>query len=101
MVGPYRMQKQRKVSPKSPIAAEWKMMERLSRAYCFQSMPVCGRSSGTLRASSPTGSAAREIQNGHLQSIAPRKPPMAGYNAVPKLIVAPTMPMTLGRSVSL
>ena len=77
------------------------MMERLSRAYCFQSMPVCGRSSGTPRASSPTGSAAREIQNGHLQSISPRKPPMAGYNAVPKLIVAPTMPMTLGRSASL
>ena len=100
-MGPYRMQKQRKVSPKSPIAAGWKMMERLSRAYCFQSMPACGRSSGTHMASIPTGRAAKETQNGHLQSISPRKPPMAGYSAVPTLIVAPTMPMTLGRSASL
>ena len=90
------MQKQRKVSPKSPIA-EWKMMERLSRAYCFQSMPV-----HAALQRHPGQAAPPAARPGNPERPPPvhltEEPPMAGYNAVPKLIVALTMPMTLGRS---
>ena len=68
------------------------MMERLSRAYCFPVHAGVRALQRDAHGKHPHRQAAKETQNGHLQSISPRKPPMAGYSAVPTLIVAPTMP---------
>ena len=95
------MQKQRKSQPEKPDCGG---VENDGTAIPRVLFPIHAGMRALQRDTQgkrPTGGAAREIQNGHLQSISPRKPPMAGYNAVPKLIVAPTMPMTLGRSASL